>query len=437
MSPRIYSDSILEAFSQCFAKGSDALGRRHGKAGPARIGQAIHALLEVYVKHLESVGLMCDRDWLIAKWNEIRWQLNGDDEKDATLLVYALAEVDLPFVLEAVDEYHGLTVERRRFFRLDGAEVHPDDVANEAGPLFAMTPDVVWYSRTQDGGALCNVLDWKTHWIVEALDVPDRRRQMQRYAAALWRADGARGEVLVHTYHVRRRWQETAVAPFTEEELENFWNVLIVAPITALEAIFAAGKTLDERTVGAHCVLCDMRNGCDAFRRFPVEPMRDCEVCEGKGFVETPRELDGFSVRADCGHCNGGKVLVDAATLLKMAAIADARATAATDALRRHVAANGPVEVDGWETALSTTATYEWDRDALEKKLHELLHPDFAKLAFKATKTSIEDAFKKAGFKPKEREKLMSQVYAIARRVKDTTTMRVKAKGNERESEEV
>jgi hypothetical protein len=408
MASRIYSDSILEAFAACIARGHDALGRRHGKAGPAKVGQALHALLERYVVHLFRNGILSDKEWLTTTARSMKWQLTPDDEADVMRVVEKLGDADLPWILEAKEEP---IVEVRQWFTLDGREVPPERVRDLDQPVFAMTADVR-YRHAVDG--MLRVVDWKSGHVIEHLEAPDRRRQMRRYAAAV---SGCREPVLVGTWHVRHNWMEWAAEPYTTTELDEAWQDLVVAPIKAIEAMVAAGKTLDERTVGAHCGWCDLRNGCDAFRRFPTEPMENCAACEGKGWLDAEKKPDGFVTRVDCGECGGsGRVLIDDDRLVLMLAVAQAKERDLALVVRSRVADHGPIAADGYEAKVSATASWEWsDPLAVREVLSKHVAPEYIEQAFRASKTSIERAMKDAGLKPKQREAAFTDLFAVGK----------------------
>src|SRR5262245_31120937 len=79
---RIYSHSLLDAFV-CEAKGQDAEKQRYGKSGPARQGQAFHAVQQKYLLHLKRTKQPFDWEAGLKIWDGIKPFITADDVAEA------------------------------------------------------------------------------------------------------------------------------------------------------------------------------------------------------------------------------------------------------------------------------------------------------------------------------------------------------------------
>jgi hypothetical protein len=94
--------------------------------------------------------------------------------------------------------------------------------------------------------------------------------------------------------------------------------------------------------------------------------------------------------------------------------------------VRARVGDHGPIRTEDYETVVSTRPEWEWpDPVALRAALAEYVPEGdigVGGAAFRATKTTIEDALKKAGLKPKARAEAFEKLFTIGK-VKRTTTV--------------
>lgn len=371
---QVWTHSVLEA-AVCQAKLDDAMKVRYGKAGPSRQGQAGHRLAERYLAHLHETKRDSDMEEGDRIWKEIRGQLSAEDEAGIAAAATAfIHDSTYPWVPAASD----FACERVMFLTVPDRTVVPAErVHLIEGPVFRVTVDAAWQGVGPLPGPVGrSVLDWKFHWNVEHVEEPTTNRQLRRYAAALYGWDEP---VACYIGFPRRSYYEAAV--IDEAALRDAWEAQVVAPI--MEAQKALGRT--DKTVGAHCRICDLRRGCDAALRYPYEmPWVD---------GATPQER-----------------LVS--LMLAKLLVGDL-----TERVREDVVAAGGNVTAGEDRA---TMSESESLTFTEEQLRAVLPAEFAaedlRAMFQATKTTLEKWLTKRKVKPVERAAIVERLRAIADR---------------------
>jgi hypothetical protein len=372
----IYSHSLLET-SVCDARFLDAMLPRYGKAGPARQGQAGHALAERYAKHLFEVQRDSDVEFAERVWSEMRGRLSATDERalDGAVARF-IKDTTMPWIVGATDFMAEakvfVTVPDRRV--VDAERVHALE-----GPVFRVTMDMAWrgmpITTAPDEGKVLHLLDWKWHRVVEHVAAPDTNRQLLRYAAAL-RADDD-DFVMASLGFPRHLYYESDV--FDREVLERAWHELVVTPIEVAEQRLAKiNREAPDKTVGSHCRTCDLRRGCDAALRYPYELVT----------IGSP------------------------STTEKATAMLLARALAADYAreVKGEIDAGEAVDDEEIEGEIRTYENLAFSRESLQRVLGEHVGPEAIESCLRATKTRVEDVLKAAGVKKALREELLAEL---------------------------
>lgn len=378
----LFTHSVLES-AICEAKLDDAMKPRYGKAGPARQGQAGHRLAELYLTHLHKTGRDTDFEEGNRIWNSLRGQLSADDEAAVETAARAfVTENAYPWVAVAED----FEAERVTFRTLDHQEVPAERVALLEQPVFRSTTDLAWRGFGPDPGPGSgrNVLDWKFHWNIEHVDSPENNRQLLRYAAAVWGWDEP---VTAWIGFPRLHYYEHAV--FTEEQLRDAWEHLVVGPIQ--ETVSRLGKhSVPDRCVGTHCRTCDLRRGCDAALRYPFEaPWQE---------AATPHERL-------------------TALVLSKALVADL-----SEVVRLDVVAAGGQVVDGEDRATMTESeSLSFDEAQVKQALPFQVEDAEVRTMFKASKTTLEKWLTKRKVKPAERAAIIDQLRLVGDRRLNST----------------
>lgn len=378
----LFTHSVLES-AICEAKLDDAMKPRYGKAGPARQGQAGHRLAELYLTHLHKTGRDTDFEEGNRIWNGLRGQLSADDEVAVETAARAfVTENAYPWVAVAED----FKAERVTFRTLDHQEVPAERVALLEQPVFRSTTDLAWrgFGPEPGPGSGRNVLDWKFHWNIEHVDSPENNRQLLRYAAAVWGWDEP---VTAWIGFPRLHYYEHTV--FTEQQLRDAWDNLVVAPV--LHQVERAGRrTALDRTVGAHCRTCDLRMGCDAALRYPYE------------------------VPWAAGS--------SAAERLTALVLAKALVVDLAEAVRADVALNGGQVIAGEDHAtMSESESLSFDEEQVKAVLPFQVEDAELRTMFKATKTTLEKWLTKRKVKPAERATIIDQLRLIGDRRLNST----------------
>jgi hypothetical protein len=387
---RIYTHSSLED-AVCDGKLLDAMKPRHGKAGPARAGQAFHSLSEQYLEHLHRHQRDSDVEEGRRLWGTIRAQLCAEDEALIAPVARKWLEQKFGWILKATE----FAVEVRRYRDLAGHELLGGPLAE--APCFSWQADLTWYGegpRDDGAGPMWNVLDWKTGFVIEHIKAPGVNRQLLRYASAL----KVPGPVRVWLAFPRYDYLECEV--LDEEETNAAWDELIVEPILFLEKRMLRGDTFDGRTVGMHCAECDLRRGCDAALRYP--------------YTIGPDNVSDRDLLA-------GKMLAERA------------ASDLAERIKAALAERGRIEVDETEAFLRVDTTLKWTSpETIKPVLADWLPDEVLSKAFVATKTSLERVMVDAGLAPKARRALMERLAPLASEERKTV-LRVGKVRHERE----
>lgn len=254
------SNSDLEALRECQRKGAlTAAHPRVAKAGPARVGQAVHAVLERYVPHLLSSGSMSDEAYARQLIEETGRTLSPKDQATFNYVTSALAGNDVDIIAD-LDGALDVVIERRL-----SEPVLIDSTGGEA--RFEFTPDVLAVFPRR-----LVIVDWKSSLATDSLSPPDLNIQLRRYAAAAARYYGF-GEidvVEVVLFHVSRMWSERAC--FDSERLLAEWSTLEADVVHAHKMLTDGDNALRSPVVGEHCRRCDWRRRCPAFQWFFDDP---------------------------------------------------------------------------------------------------------------------------------------------------------------------
>lgn len=405
---RIYSDSTLNAF-ECMARGLDTLKPRHGKSGPARQGQAWHAWISLYLKHLLKTGLPSDFDEAQKIWLGVTALVGADDVADVEDVVKEHMDLGYRWFLEGSEQ----AAEETIFVTLDRRVVPAERALELSAPLFRFTADLRWRGRgpvlddttvLNDSfglaGSVAHIMDWKTHHHIEHVDSPKNNRQLLRYAAAAFPEDDA---VVAWLGFPRRRYYEKD--SFSRAQLDTAWHELVVTPIEQLERLFDSGaiNTLNpERVVGPQCKYCDLRKGCDAALRYPVE-ISEVEAA-------TPEQR-----------------LVALALTEKLAD--DLKETLKDTISQRGSITSGAIQ---YRYSESRSVDYDWKR--VTEVLNEHLTPTQINRALSITTTSLKRALKEAKV-PAKTAKALVEACAVGAPVKLSTSARVMKAGEERARE--
>ncbi len=387
MSARVYSHSSLEAFAACKAKGLDSLRRRHGKVGPATQGQALHALAQLYLEHLVRSKTGSDVETGRTMWGGLKGQLTPEDEAGIAACCERFIEGNFDWLVASP---RPPVIERRRYFTLDRREI-TEEVAHAVGaPVFAMTCDLDWFGAgptSTDGVGDCdNMLDHKTHRVIEHVGAPKGNRQLLRYTAACF---SHRQPVRGWLHFARQDYFESAI--FTAEERDIAWRDLVVRPIMLAEAMLDRSLEPDF-SVGEHCGDCDLRNGCDAARRFP------------------------FSVAPETATT---------AELLAAFRIGKGIQASLQKALKGRLDVVEAVADDGYEAVLEDGDRVVYERAWVEGVCGPFIDGKDLARAFKATKTSLTAVLKESGLPAKTYKPLLEEC-ARGAEVQKVTTMKVR-----------
>ena len=387
--PNIHSSSSLDA-AVCEAKLRDAMLPRHGKAGPARQGQAAHRVLDRYLTHLLKEKLPTDfleLEQHIAP--SVRAQLGAEDK--------AIVDVAMDFLMsQAFDWLVEASVaesERAHFISaMTRAAVDPDRVHTLTGPVFRMTSDLAWRGRgplasAPDG---LHIADWKTHRIIEHVKSPAQLEQLRRYAAAHPMRRPDEGATVWLGFVRQKYWEHHT---FEAGELEQGWLDLRAAVLEADNTLDRLGLKVPSLTVGPHCVGCDLRRGCDAALRYPFElPLLD-NVAPAQ-LVTAKKLVDELKKDYD-------------------------------DKLKRTlVALEGPVSDGSYTADFSETEQRTFARSALLEHAGQWLSTKEIDQLCGVSTTRLEAALRKAKVNKEEREILLAQLAGTSE-VKKNTTLRV------------
>lgn len=388
----LFTHSVLEA-AICEAKLDDAMKPRYGKAGPARQGQAGHRLAELYLSHLHKTGRDTDFEEGLRIWNGLRGQLSASDEVAVEAAAKALVtENSYPWVAAAED----FKAERVTFRTLEHQEVDAERVALLDAPVFRSTVDLAWrgFGPLPGPGAGRNVLDWKFHWNIEHVDSPENNRQLLRYAAAVWGWDEP---VTAWLGFPRLHYFEHTV--FSEEQLRDAWETLVVGPIR-LQVERVGRRTSLDRTVGAHCRTCDLRVGCDAAMRYPFEAP----------WVASSTADERLT-----------------ALVLAKSLVADL-----SDLVKADVALSGGQVISGGDHAtMSESESLSFDEAQVKAALPFPVEDHEIRTMFKATKTTLEKWLTKRKVKPAERAAIIDRLRQVGER-RLTSTLRTGMVAKER-----
>jgi len=384
---RVYSDSTLDAFAACQAKGLDTLKPRHSKEGASRQGQAWHKWSELYVRHLRVTRQVSDLEEGRRIWNSVSARLTPDDEDGIAAVVAEHLDHSFAWYLNGTEQAE----EESIFVTLDRQRVPPERVHELTAPVFRFTADLRWrgdgphpISFTQLGGdGVAHILDWKTHHHVEHVTSPSNNRQLRRYAAALYPNDDA---VVAWLAYPRRGYFEHAV--FSKSDLDEAWQTHVVTPIKMLEARLdeaaapGAIARVPERVVGAHCRHCDLFNGCDAAQRYPYEILALEQM--------TPEEK------------------------LVAKKLAERIVEALEESLRGDLADRGEITDGASVMKYIEKRAVSYDAARVVEVLIEHMTESQVRRAFAVTKTSIDNAMKEAAIPAKTRKALLEACAAGA-----------------------
>lgn len=372
----VYSTTILEAFV-CDAKGMDALLPRHGKAGPARQGQAFHAFAEAYLGHLFARGIGSDTTKAKEIWSGIASALSPNDESQIESCVSHWYDDDFSWL----NKSDAVEIEKRSWLTLDGAECKSSIHGSSPAPLFAYQPDLVWWgdgpSNTSDGldSSAANLLDWKTSWSIDHVHDAHNNRQLLRYAAARFPGDEP---VRVWIGFPRHGYYESAVIDGPTRK--RAWHDLVVVPIQRIESRRAGGDSFEYRTVGSHCRFCDLRRGCDAAIRYPQDIL-----AAGKD-ITNEEALAGL--------------------LISRELVNDYQAI-----IKARLGESGPMESGNIHAEVEETSTFESvDIKRTREMLVGVLPPDMIDECFLPTKGSLRRVLTRARLPRGAREQLIDEI---------------------------
>ena len=377
---RIYGHSLLKAYRYCQAAGLEVRDMpRYEKAGPARAGQAAHAVAHAYTQHLYQEGYPSDIEFGRMLVKDVCIKLSPEDRAFIEPSLLDFVALDFSWVKDMIAPVW----ETRAHHRRDGTFVRAADVESEAGWLFAFTSDLSW----RDADGRLHVLDWKSGWKPDHIDDPAENEQLLDYcAASTWQTDeGAVG----HIFHTRHGYQEEAEFPA---------HVLVDrrrSLVSLIDSLDALKKPT--YSTGIHCLDCDLRRGCEAYRNIPP--------AEGEDLAERVVVLSTLEDR-----------------------LAGMKA-----AVRDAVGEAGEVDIGAGRVAvMKIEDRWTFDGEKVRKILGEYLDAASIEAAFTASKTSIEDAVKKAPGMTKDlREKILEEIKAAGTN-KPVDVLRISKKGKGR-----
>lgn len=378
----IVTNSTLEA-RVCETKALDSLKPRVNKAGPPRQGQLGHRLAESYLGHLLRVRQPTDFEAGARMWSALKAQASAEDVAGVEASVQAfILENDYSWLLDA----EHVSMEERHYVTIpDGREVPEDRVHLLTCPVFRSTTDLMWYGRGPAATQFekCwHILDWKWHHWIEHVSEPAINIQLRRYSAARLRG---KGQPVCAWLAFPRKHSYYEHEPFYPEQLEAIWRDDVVAPSLALQRFVERPPQEPDLTVGGHCRTCDLRPGCDAAQRYPYEaPWVEGATPEARVTALALAEQIVSDLRV--------RVQLD------------------TNAAGGAINVGGGVEAKGVESE-----SLELDADDCEKLLRTHMG-DLWKLCLKATKTSIDNALKDVGLKPKDRLAIIDELRPLAKR---------------------
>lgn len=389
----VYSHSVLEAWDLCPLQGYHALvSPRVEKAGPARQGQAGHAVAMLYTQHLHAKQVVCDVEEGERIVRKVCAKLHPRDAAAVESDLLYFVSMDFPWVLEAT----AVEWETRRFFTLDGTPVPADEVHTVHEPLFGLTPDVWWMDRDDR----LHVIDYKFGRNPSHVDHPEVNLQLRRYGAALAQMFTDIEEVVGHLVHGRYGYEDEP-ATFDRDQLREAWLLSVVDPVKRLEAALLGGPDVrrPQPVLGTHCPDCDWRWSCEAFVRAPTAP-----------------ELETTERAVEILHILGAKTKELRARVKK--AVGDA---------------GGLVEAGTHAASISVQVSYDFDSEKLRAALATKLTDDQVEAAFSASKTSILEAMKAAGLKPKDRRAWLEElITSCARRTTASERIDIKRRAKSR-----
>lgn len=382
MPPRIYSHSALEA-GICEAKGIDALKPRYGKVGPARQGQVGHRLAETYLRHLSTQQLDTDFEEGARIWANLTSQASPDD-------IAAIEAAATSFILDNTYQWvvgaKNLVLESPRFFTVpDRKEVPADKVHLLTGAVFRVTLDMSWTGSapqpgTVDDDVKHHMLDWKFHRVIEHVTAPERNRQLLRYASAIYGPEA--GDVGAWIGFCRAKYYEGAT--FSPSHRAAAWREHVVEAIARFEAMLDHPPQDPDRTVGAHCRHCDLLNGCDAAQRYPyVQPWTDHATREEK--------MIGLQ-------------------------LSKAISSSLARELKATINESGSVVDDDLEAVIEEVEQLSFSRDEVLRVTADDVPPEMLDRAFRANKTKLADALKKAAVKPARRKEIEEELRVTSER---------------------
>jgi hypothetical protein len=376
---RIYSHSLLKSYRYCQAAGLTFRDMpRYEKAGPARAGQAAHAVAHAYTQHLYTEGYPSDIEFGRTLVEDVCIKLSPEDRAFIEPSLLDFIALDFSWVNGIDDPVWEQRIHRTR----EGKFVPAHEVEHESGWLFAFTADLSW----RDADHRLHVLDWKSGWKPDHIDDPAENEQLLDYcAASTWGGGGAVG----HIFHTRHGYQEEA--EFPEHVLEDRRRSL-VALIDSLDVLTKATYS-----TGVHCLDCDLRRGCEAYRNLP------------------PAEEDDLA----------GQIVV-------LTSLED-RMTGMKDAVREAVGEAGEIDLGSGRVAvMKIEDRWTFDGEKVRAILAEYLDAASIEAAFTASKTSIENAVKKAPGMTKDlREQILEKVKAAGTN-KPVDVLRISKKGKGR-----
>lgn len=261
---RVISQSDVKARRFCKRQGLlHQRTERHESAGPARVGQAFHALMAQYARHLLETGQPSDVTEAETIVVRIAAQLNPVEAKD--FQSFAL-ESCLEFPWDQVLAGKDHRIEQRLFVTIEDrpraidARAVTAELANHN--VFAGTPDLTW----EDQNGILHLLDYKTGWNIAHVSDPAENFQLNTYLAAILVSTGDRPANL-HVYHARSRFFETAGITDPDEPPKSFgWSdVRVDWEAVRQTAVDIKEDDANNMTFGAHCVQCSHKVGCGAY----------------------------------------------------------------------------------------------------------------------------------------------------------------------------
>lgn len=252
----IYSVSDVKNWKTCQAMGQRVIGMpRYGRSGPSRVGTAAHVVAQRYVQYLLGAKLQQDRAVAESIVQHERVQLPDEDLRNFDGFIWSFINgLDIGFLDGATDVQFEVT----RYADANGKLISKEE-AMQADVAFRMTPDVSWVDR--DGRA--NILDWKSGRVVSMTEHPENNKQVLCYAWPLT-ARRLTSEVVLHVYHMRYSFPETA--PMPVDAARDAWSNWLVAAVDLWRNnLQTIGNNLPV-TLGHHCDDCPVQNTCEEHR---------------------------------------------------------------------------------------------------------------------------------------------------------------------------